>query len=320
MIKATTYLHCPVLFLVFNRPSATRKVFETIRSAKPRKLYVAADGPRKDKDGESERSAAVRKIATNVDWDCDVKTLFREENLGCKAAVSGAITWFFQNEAEGIILEDDCVPNRTFFTFCEELLERYRDNDQIAMISGNNFQSGNNRTEHSYYFSRYTHIWGWATWRRSWQYWDGKLSTWPEMKKNGMLRKISEGNKALEKYWSSIFDYYYDGKIDTWDYPWLYSCWLNGKLSILPSVNLVSNIGFGEGATHTKITDVASNISREEMGDPLIHPYSIVRHKEADNYTEKHHYNIKEYTGIDNKYSKLITLKSIYTRWCKLLS
>ena len=155
-------MHSPVLFLVFNRPETTRQVFEAIRTAKPPRLYIAADGPRLEREGERASCEEVRKIALEVDWECDVNTLFRVENLGCKRGPSEGISWFFEHEDEGIILEDDCLPDQSFFSFCEELLERYRNDTRIMAISGNNFQHGRKRTEYSYYFSRYFHGWGWT--------------------------------------------------------------------------------------------------------------------------------------------------------------
>jgi hypothetical protein len=173
----------PVLFLIFNRPNTTEQVFEAIAKAKPRCLFVAADGPRTDKEGEAEKCQAVRDIIKRVDWDCEVKTLFREQNLGCKEAVSSAITWFFEQVEEGIILEDDCLPSDSFFSFCAELLEKYRDDKRIMMISGDNFQDGIQRGDASYYFSSVPWIWGWATWRRAWRLYDREMQTFPSFVK-----------------------------------------------------------------------------------------------------------------------------------------
>ena len=156
-----------VLFIIFNRPETTQRVFDAIRLAKPTRLYIAADGPRENKTGEKELCEQARKIAQNVDWDCEVKTLFQKENLGCGKAVSHAISWFFENEDMGIILEDDCLPHQSFFKYCEELLEKYKNNDRIGIISGNNFQKKRKIGSFSYYFSDIVNIWGWATWARS---------------------------------------------------------------------------------------------------------------------------------------------------------
>ena len=165
----------PILFLIFNRPETTKKVFSAIKEVQPPRLYIAADGPRSEQPDEADHCELARTIATKVDWDCEVKTLFRDQNLGIRIAVSQAIDWFFEQEPEGIILEDDCLPDQSFFWFCKELLEKYRNDTRIMHIGGTNFQFGKNRTNYSYYFSRYAHIWGWASWRRAWEYYDEKL-------------------------------------------------------------------------------------------------------------------------------------------------
>ena len=281
-------LKSPVLFLVFNRPDTTRRVFEAIRQAQPSQLFIAADGPREGKSGEAEKCADVRRIVhEGIDWDCEVKTLFRDENLGCKAAVSRAIDWFFEHVEEGIILEDDCLPHPTFFRFCEELLNKYRDDERIGQISGDNFQFGKKRTEYSYYFSRYTHIWGWATWRRAWKNYDVDMKSWPEIRDNGWLQDWL-GNKKLVHYWMRIFEMTYQGEINTWDYQWTFTCWIRNCLTILPNVNLVSNIGFSAGATHTSHkNDKSANIPVEAMEFPLRHPPFMSRDSSGDKRTEK---------------------------------
>lgn len=278
-------LKTAVLFLVFNRPDTTKQVFEAIRKAKPPRLYVAADGPRTDKSGEAEKVEQVRRIETIVDWDCEVKTLFREENLGCGKAVSSAITWFFENEEEGIILEDDCLPSQSFFWFCEELLERYRDDMRVMVVSGDNFQFGKRRTDYSYYFSRYNHCWGWASWRRAWRYYDKDIENWPFIRFNGYLFDILQ-DKRTAKYWAQIFETVYRGKIDTWDYQWTFSCWIQNGLTILPNVNLVSNIGFGEDGTHTKAANKIAMILALEITFPLKHPPTMIRDDVADRRTD----------------------------------
>lgn len=276
-------LDTPILFLIFNRPDTTSRVFDEIRKAKPKRLYVAADGPRANKEGESARVEKVREIATNVDWPCEVKTLFRKENFGCKIAVSSAITWFFEHEEEGIILEDDCVPHPDFFTFCASLLDYHRNNEQVFMISGNNFQNGRWRGDASYYFSKYAHIWGWATWRRAWKQYDRDLTFWSEWKTTEDYRaKLPSASER--KYWEGIFDQVKTNKIDTWDYQLVASIWYNGGLTATPNVNLVSNIGFGEDATHTKDDQsIFYNKAVERIGN-ILHPSLIKRNKSADKY------------------------------------
>lgn len=275
-----------VLFLIFNRPDTTKEVFEAIRKAKPPKLFVAADGPMPDKPGEWEKCQKVREIATAVDWDCEVKTLFRDTNLGCKVAVSRAIDWFFQHVEEGIILEDDCLPTQSFFWFCQELLEKYRYDERVMMISGDNFQFGRKRTDYSYYFSRFNHIWGWASWRRAWKHFDVNMKLWPEIRDGGWLNDWL-GDKKRVEYWTQIFEKVYKGKIDTWDYQWTFACWVQNGLSILPNVNLVSNIGFGFDAVHTKGQSKFNDMKTEPVVFPLSHPKYILRDSVADAFNDR---------------------------------
>ncbi len=284
-------LTTPVLFLIFNRPDTTQTVFNEIQKAKPAKLFVAADGPRDNKKGEKEKCEQTKKIIEQVDWDCEVKTLFRDKNLGCKMAPSSAINWFFENVEEGIVLEDDCLPHRTFFRFCQELLEKYREDERVFVISGDNHLFGRKRTNYSYYFSRYSHTWGWATWRRAWLHYDGDIKIWPEIK-NGNWPKDILGYSDAVRYWSNIFQRVYQNKIDAWDYPWIFSCWTQNGLTIIPSVNLVSNIGFGPESTHTKGRSPYANMAVAAMDFPLRHPPFIVRDTKADDFVQRTHFHV----------------------------
>ena len=272
-----------VLFLVFNRPDTTKKVFEAIKAVKPPRLYIAADGPRINRLGELEKVKSVREIVSKIDWDCEVKTLFREENLGCKYAVSSAITWFFDHEEQGIILEDDCLPNSDFFWFCDEMLYRYKENDNIWVITGNNFQNGVVRGDGSYYFSRYVHIWGWASWRRAWNNADMNIRFWPEWRTSSSWMGFWR-DSVVRNYWEKIFDQMYRAEIDTWDYPWLASVWYQGGLTVTPNVNLVSNIGFGPDATHTFSENNQFSAMKTHRLSELNHPIKIEQDAEADLY------------------------------------
>lgn len=272
----------PVLFLVFNRPDVTGRVFEAIRKAQPPRLYVAADGPRQDRPEDCERIKETRQIATQVDWPCEVRTLFRDANLGCKHAVSGGINWFFDNEEKGIILEDDCLPHQDFFSFCEELLERYRDDKRIIAITGNNFQRGQWRGEGSYYFSKYFHCWGWASWRRAWTFYDGELSFWPEWGATERYLRLHQ-DPLERRYWEKIFDRVKAGTIDSWAYPWAASCNYREGLTATPNSNLVSNIGFGENATHTVGHSWLSGMTTRSYRN-LSHPKDIAQHVQADGF------------------------------------
>jgi len=267
-------LNTPVLFLLFNRPDTTKEVLRSIRQAKPPCLYVAADGPRESKPGEAEVVASVREyVLGNIDWTCDVKTLFREKNLGCKYAVSSAIDWFFDNEEMGIILEDDCLPSQSYFWYCQELLIKFKEDNRVQHIGGTN-PFGLKISSNSYYFSKFNRIWGWATWRRAWKNNNVEIPMWPLIKKRGYHLQIL--GEQVGSYYERLWDEVYRGKIDTWDYQWMLCRMLHGH-AIIPNVNLVSNIGFGENATHTKTTNsVVSNLPLQEICFPLQHSEFLI--------------------------------------------
>jgi hypothetical protein len=282
----------PVLLILFNRPDTTQKVFKRIREVQPSQLFVAADGPRPERSDEIALCAETRKVVEKVDWPCNLHILFRDENLGCKIGVSSAITWFFEHVESGIILEDDCIPHPTFFRFCAELLEHYHKDDRIVGIGGNNFQQGKRHTRDSYYFSKYLHIWGWATWRRSWKYYDGNLTGWQDLRNTSWLLDAL-GNEREARYWRENFDRVYAAKIDTWDYAWTYSYWRHSSLAIVPEMNLVSNIGFDSRAMHTQVPFYrVSNLPVKAMKFPLKHPSSVVRNMSADHFTFERIFNL----------------------------
>ncbi|MBC7913688.1 MAG: nucleotide-diphospho-sugar transferase [Pyrinomonadaceae bacterium] len=238
----------PILFLIFNRPDSTKKVFEEIRKQKPKYLFIAADGPRQEDTGDYQKCKNTREIVSDIDWDCELKILFREKNLGCKFAVSSAITWFFEQVEEGIILEDDCLPNPSFFSYCAELLKKHQNDHKIMHISGTNLSDDIKFGDGSYYYSCYPHIWGWATWRRAWKKYDLELHD-----KKAYLKLINETFKYLSEriFWKSKLDSIKSNQIDTWDYQWLFSIWRERGLCLNSNYNLIENIGFGAEATHT---------------------------------------------------------------------
>ena len=282
-------LSTPVAFLIFKRPDTTEKVFEAIRQAQPRKLLVIADGARPDKPGESEKCAEARAIIDRVDWDCEVLKNYSDVNLGCKKRVSSGLDWVFSEVEEAIILEDDCLPHPSFFSYCENLLDYYRDDERIMAISGDNFQDGNQRTPYSYYFSKYNHCWGWATWRRAWKHWHFNPEKWIEFRDTGLIKFICDDSYE-EKYWTQVFNtLFLEGKPNTWDYSWTFACWSQSGLTALPNVNLVSNIGFGSGGTHTFGDSPLANMAVEDIGE-ITHPPFVVRHIEGDLYTFDYHY------------------------------
>jgi hypothetical protein len=281
---ANWQLTTPVVLIIYKRPETTARVLAEIAKAKPPKLLVIADGPRPGIPGEEEKITATRAVIDRVDWDCEVLKNYAETNLGLRIRPSSGLSWVFENVGEAIILEDDCLPHPTFFRFCEELLEKYRHDKRIMMISGDNFQFGKRRNSFSYYFSRFSHIWGWASWRRAWQYYDYNMHLWPEIRENNLLQNIIIGTNALD-YWNNIFQSVYDKKIDTWDFQWLFACWIQSGLCIIPNGNLVSNLGFGPSATHTKTGDHLACLPSVQMNFPLRHPTFILQNVEADTYT-----------------------------------
>ena len=241
-------LDTAVLFIVFNRFETTREVFDSIKKARPPRLYIASDGARPSKGDEDKKVKKIREyIIANIDWKCDVKTLFREENIGCRLAVSGAISWFFRNEEMGIILEDDCLPSQSFFWFCEEMLKKYKNDKRIFYVTGYNSQNVWNASKHDYFFSHIGSIWGWATWRRSWNEYDINMSDIDRfIDSNGFINLF--GNKIAKARMSEILG---SRAIDTWDYQFSYAAHKNNGLACIPSCSLIKNIGFEEDATHT---------------------------------------------------------------------
>jgi hypothetical protein len=276
--------HTPVLFLVFNRPFIANQVFEKIRQVKPSRLYVASDGPRAGHNDE-EKVAKVREIINRVDWPCEVKTLFRDKNLGSGHGPIKAITWFFEHEEQGIILEDDCLPHLDFFSFCENLLNRYAEDEKVSVISGNNFQKGKLRGDASYYFSKFTHTWGWATWRRTWKDFQLDIPFWSQWKNSDTWLNFIP-DKVERNYFEKIFEQVKDGKNQSqWDYSLMASVWHKGGLTATPNVNLVTNIGFGKDATHTKaLNEYGSSVVLSLPLEKVIHPKIIQINKDADIY------------------------------------
>jgi hypothetical protein len=240
----------PILFLIFNRPDTTQRVFNRIRDIKPRFLFIAADGPRINKIGENKKCQQTRELVSNIDWECEVKTLFRDENLGCKIAVSSAITWFFEHVEQGIILEDDCLAHPSFFNYCQTLLDKYKDDKKVMHIGGNNFSYNLfSKQNPSYFFSSYALIWGWATWRRAWSKFDINVTNYENLLSSEPIKTYLRTHTEVD-YWKQIFELVAQG-FDSWAYIWQYSIWSSNGLSILPKINLVKNIGFGTEATHT---------------------------------------------------------------------
>lgn len=278
-------LDTSVLFLIFNRPDVTEQVFGQIRKVRPKQLFIAADGPRINRPDDIEKCAATRQLVMDmIDWDCEVKTLFRETNLGCGLAVSQAITWFFEHVEMGIILEDDCYPDLSFFRFCEELLEYYKDDERVMHIGGTNWQLGRKRGKGSYYFSNFAHVWGWATWKNSWLLYDHEIH-------HKIILEEKFRNKTELAFWQKTLRALLEKKVDSWAYRWKYSIWLNKGLCIIPQKNLVKNYGFGSASTHTSTkSNNYDLIQLQKYQGKLIHlsDYNIIQ--KADLFTINKHY------------------------------
>jgi len=285
--KRTARTRAPVVLLMFARPDTTTRVLDAIREARPRRLLVVADGAREDVPGEAERCEQTRALVERVDWDCEVSTDFADRNLGQKSRVESGLSWAFGLEEEAIVLEDDTLPHPSFFRFCDELLERYREEERVLSISGSNFQFDGPATSDSYYFSRYPHIWGWASWRRAWEIDDPEMSRWPELRDTDWLERLVDAPHAAS-YWGYQLDLTYRDR-HTWDYAWLFASWLADGLHVVPNVNLVSNLGFRADATHTgpEHADFLGDLPTAEMRFPLIHPDQISRNTAADDFSER---------------------------------
>lgn len=269
----------PILFLIFNRPDTTQKVFNEIKKVKPSRLFIASDGPRNYT--EKVIVEDCRNIISQIDWDCKIETLYRDQNLGCKIAVSSAIDWFFIYNEMGIILEDDCVPHTSFFPYCEELLIKYKDEDRVMQISGFN-PIQDFKTKDSYCFAKFGPIWGWATWKRAWERYDINMTEWPRVKEEKLYKNFCDS--YIEQKWRvKLFDRAFKDVYNTWDYQWSFAKLLKMGLNIISTHNLINNIGFGESATHTSSKISFSSLTSDlGLRIPLTHPKSIKRNKKYE--------------------------------------
>ena len=279
-------MHAPVVLIVFNRPDVTARVAEAVAKARPSKVFVVSDGPRPDRPGEAEKCAATRAVIERIDWPCEVVKKYSDINLGCGRGPTTGIDWVFEQTDRAIILEDDCLPHASFFRYCDELLELYGDDERIMQITGSNFQRGHKRGDASYFLSHFKICWGWATWRRAWRHMDMGVKRWSALRDTSWLADLV-GDVRVAQHWAAKFEgaYRARGMIDYWDYQWLFATWVHNGLCIMPNVNLISNIGFGEDATHTTWTGSKwANLPLAEMPFPLQHPSSMLRDKQADDF------------------------------------
>lgn len=290
-IASNNHLETPILFMIFSRPDTTLKVFEEIRNARPKKLFIAADGPRENRPGEAQRCVEARQVVNMVDWPCEVHTLLRDKNLGCGRAVSGAITWFFEHVTEGIILEDDTLPSPDFFRFCVELLERYRDDTRVWGIAGHCLpNSVKGRTQYSYFFSNWDYIWGWATWKRAWKHYDYEIKRYKMIVDKGYFH--SKYTSLYEAYYmKAAFDkaYYRNNEVTWWDHQWGFARKINSGLFIVPVNNMVINLGLGNAATNTKDANRLNFLKLEDMKFPLAHPEFVMHDRITDDEVFRAH-------------------------------
>lgn len=277
-------MNTPIALFIFKRPDTTSRVFESIRQAKPKELFIVSDAPRNDE--EKRRNDLCKQITENVDWECTVYKNYAERNMGCDDRIISGINWVFSQVEEAIFLEDDCLPDQTFYPFVEEMLDKYRDDERIMMISGANFQYGKKRTPYSYYFSQIFHIWGWATWRRAWKHYDHSIKFWQEIDEGGWLVDMLPNYPESLNFYNHIGHSNYRGHLNTWDFKWNLCCWVQSGLAIMPNQNLISNIGFGADGTHAfDPNSPLANIPTVPLEFPLKHPPFILQDKQADKDT-----------------------------------
>lgn len=300
------YFDIPILFLIFNRPDTTEQVFSKIRQIKPSRLYIASDGARNNKIGEDDVVSNLRaQVMSWVDWKCDVKTLFRDSNLGCKEAVSSAISWFFENEEQGIILEDDCLPSISFFSYCRMMLNNYKNDMRIWQVAGFRHQVKHflpEKHENDYFFSKITSIWGWATWSNRWNLYEKNVESFQSLANESRTAiNFSDSiyaDKRLKKNIYSIIR----GQ-NTWDHQWWWTVSFNNGLVIKPKMNLIENIGLNhELATNTRKGSINSYFIQQSYEIPTIdnHP-EIIR----PNYLYDFYFS-KQYMSECNFLKKII--------------
>lgn len=290
----------PVAIIIFNRYDNAHSVLEQIKKVEPSELFIIADGPRASREGEKEKCEKARSICDEVDWKCNVHKIFSDVNLGCAKRVTSGLDEVFSKVERALIFEDDCIPAESFFRFADEMLEKFKDDERIMLVSGSNkcfdpdkkdesseksqISENVKSKEPSYFFSKQAQIWGWATWRRAWNKMDLSMKDWPQLKKNKIVEGIYK-KPSHRYYWNAAFDYVYNGHTNSWAFPWNLSVWREGGYSIIPKVNLIRNAGFNADATHTSGKSIFENLDYAELEFPLVHPDNgseIIRNVEMD--------------------------------------
>lgn len=296
----------PILLIAFNRPTTTLEVFQHIRKAQPARLYIAADGPRLTHPDDVEKCKQVRAIKESVDWDCVVKTRYSENNQGCKKGVVSAINWFFENEEEGIILEDDIIPDDSFFSYCADMLNLYRNHEKIKAVMGFNLYGQGVKSDSHFIYEGF-YPWGWATWRRAWIQYDPDYYDIDKLK---ALQKTKKSHKHLINTLDLNLQLIKKGLLDTWDYQFMYMMACRNGFSVAPYANLIKNIGidgahssgnilnFDYGILNINNISLDANFSIDEKMNQLF----LLEHKQASNTTmlKKILLNINLYKIIRN--------------------
>jgi hypothetical protein len=289
-------LNTPVALLFYRRPELLQRVFEQVAQAQPRQLLLIADGPRDP--SEDAVCAQTRAVVEHIDWPCEVQRLYADRNMGLRTRVSSGLDWVFSRVDRAIIIEDDCLPHQSFFPFASELLERYQDDERVFGVAGANHQFGRRRSAHSYYFSAYPGIWGWATWRRAWQHYDVNMTGW-----RAHVDKVLAATCATDRerrYWRWVFESVEQGVFDTWDYQFTLAMWQQHGLFAIPEVNLVSNVGFGTQGTHTRNKrSRLANVPALRLGD-VDHPPNVFRNQLADLHTSRHVFHVNRPIWLRN--------------------
>ena len=276
----------PVVLLVYNRPQFTASALAPLRSIRPRRLLIVADGPKSNRADDERRCREVAEILDTIDWPCQIDVNRAAANLGCRKRVQTGLDWVFETVDRAIIVEDDCVLDPSFFPFSRELLDRYEGNERVHVIGASNGQLGFKTGPDSYYFTRYPMIWGWATWRRTWKIYDRDIDAWPGLKAESWLNSFFDDPLAAE-YWAHNFDRIRQG-FDTWDYSLIFSSWKANGVSICPRTNLVTNIGWGPDSTHTNDPQsVYANMPLEPLTFSLKHPADIAVRRDLDARVER---------------------------------
>jgi hypothetical protein len=274
----------PIAYIIFNRPRYTRQTFAAIRAAQPKELFLIADGPRSTHPEDAALCQEVREIVSQIDWPCLVQQDFAPANLGLKGRVSSGLNWVFSKVERAIILEDDCLPHPDFFSFCDDLLERYANDERVWVITGDNHQMGKKRGNASYFFSHYSDCWGWATWGRAWKNFQGDIPFWPEWRES-LSWQAMQLDQVETRFWLDIFSRVHSNQISSsWFYPWLACIWYGRGLTATANVNLVSNIGIGPDATHTVALTEQAGAATHPLGE-LLHPHGIEINRAADRCT-----------------------------------